>query len=75
MPEDNSKKLGSAIVSQKKDEVEFKTEKPEVRTQPTELKKRNSNLFRNMMGHLNKAKTTLEKEKPLVRLIIFDKIT
>ena len=50
----------------KRDEPEFKIEKPEFKTMTTEVKKRNSNLFRNMMGYLGKAKETLEKEKPLV---------
>lgn len=65
MPEQN-KKLGSAVAVDKKQEVEFKTEKPEIKALPSELQKRNSNLFRNMMGHLNKAKTVLEKQKDLV---------
>ena len=52
---------------EKKEEPEFKIEKPEFRTATTEIKKRNSNLLRNLMGHLGKAKETLEKQKPLVK--------
>lgn len=77
---DNSshvKKLSSAIslpvdqkaasaAGQKKDEAEFKIEKPEARALPGAVKKRDSNLFKNLMGHLNKAKITLDKQKDLL---------
>jgi len=61
VPEDVSKKqVGRG------NEPEFKTEKPEFRTSVPDLKKRNSNLFRNMLGHLDRAKATLEKQKSQV---------
>jgi hypothetical protein len=65
LPEDKTKKLGSAVATEKEEE-EFKVEKPKMRLLPTEIKRRNSNLFKNMMGHLNKAKTTLESQKTLI---------
>lgn len=61
MPEDVSKKSAG-----KGNETEFKTEKPEFRASVPDLKKRNSNLFRNMLGHLDRAKVTLEKQKSQV---------
>jgi hypothetical protein len=65
LPEEKTKKLESAVVPQKPEE-EFKVEKPKMRLLPPEMKRRNSNLLRNMMGHLNKAKTTLESQKNIL---------
>ena len=67
MPEDVSKKSAG-----KGNETEFKTEKPEFRASVPDLKKRNSMLFRNMLGHLDRAKVTLEKQKSQVILLRFD---
>jgi len=64
VPEDVSKKAG--VGAGKDNAPEFKTEKPELRTSTGEVRKRNSNLFRNMLGHLDRAKATLEKQKPLL---------
>lgn len=71
------KKLHSAITvasDDKKDrknrgEEEFKTARPKAKELPDDLVKRNRNLFGNLLGHLNKAKTILENEKDKV---IFD---
>jgi len=64
VPEDASKKDSAG--AGKDNAPDFKTEKPELRPSTGDLRKRNSNLFRNMLGHLDRAKATLEKQKPLV---------